>query len=164
MKDVSHDIKAEFWDAMEDVSECMLGIKGDSLIPMTPKVLDDAKDGKIWFVTAEGTGLHMSIKGGAREARMVVSERREGIWADVEGTLAAENDSKVLDEIWSSMMGAWFEDGKQDPDVRLMSFTPRTAEATITDDNPVRFFYEIAKAKVTETKPDLGGWSGKITF
>lgn len=164
MKDASHDSKGDFWDAMEDVSECMLGIKGDFMVPMTPKVRDDAEDGKIWFVTAEGTDLHKATKGGAEEARMVVSARNQGLWADIEGTLAAENDPKVLEEIWSAMMGAWFEDGPQDEDVRLMSFTPRHAEATITDANPVQFFYQIAKAKVTDTKPDLGGWSGKITF
>ncbi|MEL6959445.1 MAG: pyridoxamine 5'-phosphate oxidase family protein [Pseudomonadota bacterium] len=164
MKDMANDKIHEFWDALEDVTDGMLGLKGDALIPMAPKVRDDAEDGKIWFITAAGTDLHKAIAGGAQEARFVVAERNEGIWADIEGTLAAENDASVLDEIWSAAAAAWFDEGREDDDVRLMSFTPRTAEVTLTDDNPLRFFYEIAKARVTDEKPDFGGWQGKLTF
>ncbi|SLN55974.1 pyridoxamine 5'-phosphate oxidase family protein [Pseudooctadecabacter jejudonensis] len=164
MKDVSHDKSARFWDAMEDVDGGMLGLATGPLIPMTPQVRDDGKDGKIYFLTADGNSLYVAATEGPKPARFVVADRGEGIWADIEGELAVENDKALIDEFWSPFAAAWFDDGKEDPDVRLMSFTPKTAEATLTDDNPLKFFYEMAKANVTDDKPDLDGWKGKIVF
>ncbi|WP_241962902.1 pyridoxamine 5'-phosphate oxidase family protein [Thalassorhabdomicrobium marinisediminis] len=158
------DAKSEFWDAMEDISEGMLGLEGEFLIPMTPKVRDDVKDGTIWFITAEGTDLQKAVAAGPKAARLVVSDRGEGLWADIKGTLAQITSQDVVDDVWSAMTGAWFEDGKRDDDVRLMSFTPSEAEATISDDNALEFFYKIAKAKITGDTPDNVGWQGKITF
>ena len=164
MKDLMTDKFDDFWDAMEDVSEGMLGLANDHLVPMTPKVRDDAKDGKIWFITAKGTDLHKGVEAGAKPARLVVSDRGEGIWADMHGSLEAVTNDAVLDDVWSAMAGVWFEDGKEDKDVRLMCFTPTEAEVTLSDDNPLEFFYKIAKAKLEGETPEDMGWQGKITF
>ena len=158
------DVKSEFWDAMEDVSEGMLGFEGDFTVPMSPKVRDDKKDGTIWFITAEGTDLQKGVAAGPKDARLIVSDRKAGLWADIKGTLAQINSEDVLDDVWSAMTGVWFEDGKQDDDVRLMSFTPHEAEATISEDSGVGFLYKIAKAKLTGDAPDGMGWQGKINF
>ncbi|MGJ8624735.1 MAG: pyridoxamine 5'-phosphate oxidase family protein [Yoonia sp.] len=161
---MTKDMKNEFWDAMEDVSEGMLGFEGEYLVPMSPKVRDDAKDGKIWFITAEGTDLYKGAVAGSKPARLVVSDRGEGIWADVQGALETVTNQAVLDDIWSAMAGVWFKDGKNDKDVRLLCFTPHHAEATISDNNALEFFYEIAKAKLSGETPDDMGWQGKIAF
>lgn len=156
--------KSEFWDAMEDISGGMLGMKDGALIPMNPQVRDDAKDGKVYFITAVGNALYEADAIEPAEARFVVADRSEGIWADIEGTLIAEVNEELVDEFLGPFASAWFEEGREDPDVRLLSFTPRTAEATLTDDNSVKFFYEMAKANLTGKTPKLGGWKGKITF
>ena len=158
------DAKKEFWDAMEDVDEGMLGFADGPLVPMSPKVRGDGEDGKIWFVTAEGTDLQKGVETTSKAARLVVSDRGEGIWADIHGTLEQVTDPAVVDDIWTAMTGVWFEDGKQDEDVRLLCFTPSHAEATLSDDNAAEFFYKIAKAKVTGDTPEGMGWQGKITF
>lgn len=161
---MTDNIKEEFWDAMEDVTEGMLGFDGEYLVPMSPKVRDDAKDGKIWFITAQGTDLYKGALAGSKAARLVVSDRGEGIWADIQGSLGAVQDKAVVDDIWSAMAGVWFEDGKEDSDVRLLCFTPHQAEATISDNNVLEFFYTMAKAKLSGETPEGMGWQGKITF
>ena len=161
---MTKDMKDEFWDAMEDVSEGMLGFDGEYLVPMSPKVRDDAKDGKIWFVTAQGTDLYKGAIAGAKAGRLVVSDRSEGLWADIQGSIEAVTDKAVLDDVWSAMAGVWFEDGKDDDDIRLLCFTPHQAEATLSDNNALEFFYKIAKAKISGEAPEDMGWQGKITF
>lgn len=159
-----NDPKSEFWDALEDVRAGMLGFEGDYAVPMSPNVRDDVKDGKIWFITAEGTDLQKGAAMGAKPARFVVCDGGEGIWADVKGQLEQITDQAVLDDVWSAMAGVWFEEGKKDDDVRLLCFTPTEAEATLSDDTAIEFFYKIAKAKVTGDTPEGMGWHGKITF
>lgn len=161
---MSDDKKDDFWDAMEDVSAAMLGFENGGLIPMSPKVREDAKDGTIWFITAQDNDLFKGVANGPENARLVVSDQKAGLWADIEGTLATVKSDEVMEDIWGLFAGAWFDEGHDDPDARLMCFTPRKAEATITDSNPLQFFYQIAKANVTKQTPDLNGWKGTITF
>lgn len=164
MKDMANDKRDVFWDAMEDVTEGMLGFADGPLVPMSPKVRDDVKDGKIWFITVAGNSLYEGVKDGGKPARLVVSDRSEGIWADIEGVLTSVDDRKILEDVWSPFASAWLDDGKDDPDARLLCFTPSVAEATLTDDNPFKFLFQMAKGALTDDKPDLDGWQGRITL
>lgn len=155
--------RKEFWDRIEDVNDGMLSIGGKMFTPMSPQVRDDAKDGKIWFITAAGTSFATATETGATDARLIVADRSAAIYADIAGVLTTSHDEKVLDDVWSVVAGAWFEDGKKDPDVRLLCFTPTLAEVSLTEDNPFKFFYEIAKSTITDEKPDAG-WQGTIAF
>lgn len=147
------DVKKEFWDRLEDVRAGMLGLSSDGrLVPMSPNFADDA----IWFITALGTDLVTALTAGGQAGQFVVSDGNQGIYAHIEGQMALSEDKKTLDEIWSAMASIWFEDGKQDADLRLIKFTPRKADVWFTETNPVKFFFETAKAKVTEERPDAG--------
>ncbi len=157
------DLKHEFWDRLDDVRAGMLGIKGQGrLVAMSPQVDDDVP-GHIWFITAKGTDLATSTADGAKPAQFVVAGDGAGLYADVDGTLAQSENPQALEEVWNFMAEAWFEGGKQDPDVVLLKFTPATAEVSITPENGVKFLYEIAKAHVTGEVPDAGE-QGTITF
>lgn len=157
------DLKHEFWDRMEDVRTGMLGIKGQGrLVAMSPRV-DDDRPGKIWFITAKGTDLAEGVVLGPREAQLVISDNDQGLYADIEGTLTHSADSEALDEAWNFVADSWFEGGKTDPDVRLLCFTPREAEVSVTTNSSLSFFYEMAKAKLSGDKPDVGD-QGVVVF
>lgn len=157
------DLRKEFWDRMEDTRSCMLGLAGDGpLVAMSPQ-LDDDLPGKIWFITAKGTDLAKAVTAGAVDARMVVADDKHGLYADVTGSLTHSTDREALDEVWSFVADAWFEGGQHDPDVCLLCFTPQQAQLSITSTNGAKFFYEMAKAKLTGENPDLGA-QGSISF
>ena len=157
------DLKGEFWERMEDVRTAMLGIKGvGRLVAMSPRTDDDAP-GAIWFITANGTDLAKGTVSGPCAAQLVVADDAAGLYADVEGTLAHSTDREALDEVWSFVADSWFEGGKADPDLRLLRFTPREAEVSVTTTSGVAFFYEMAKAKLTDEKPDVGS-QGIVRF
>lgn len=157
------DLKHEFWDRIEDVRACMLGLadKGP-LVAMSPQV-DDDLPGHIWFITAKGTDLAKAVESSVQPARMVVSADSQGLYADVLGTLERSTDREALDEVWSFVADAWFEGGQHDPDVCLLRFTPKSADLSVTSGSGVKFLYEIAKAHITDDKPDMGE-QGRITF
>lgn len=150
------DAKKDFYDNLEDVRAGMLGLASDGkLVPMSPNFDDDEPEA-IWFITAQGTDLVNGVSDGPQPARFVVAEGSAGLYADIDGMLSLSTDQRKLDDIWSSVADAWFEDGRQDPDVRLLKFAPTKAEAWITSTSGVKFFYEIIKAKLTDETPDTG--------
>ncbi|WP_430447853.1 pyridoxamine 5'-phosphate oxidase family protein [Rhodophyticola sp.] len=157
------DLKHEFWSRMEDVRAGMLGVRGQGrLVAMSPQV-DDDMPGHIWFITAKGTDLAKSVEAGAQPAQFVVADAKTGLYADVEGQLSRSTDREALDEVWSFVADAWFEGGQHDPDVCLLQFTPDSAEISVTPTSGVKFLYEIAKANLTDQKPDAGE-QGTVTF
>ena len=157
------DLKEEFWTRMQVVRSGMLGIKGHGrLVAMSPYV-DKDLPGAIWFVTAKGTELGKSVAMGQQAAQLVLSDDAAGLYADIEGTLSHSTDKAELDEIWNTIASAWFEKGKEDPDVCLMQFAPAIAEISVTTTSGVKFLYQIAKANLTGDEPDIGS-KGSITF
>ena len=157
------DLRKEFWDRMDDVRAVMLSTKTTGkMVPMSPNVDDDVP-GKVWVITAKGTDLAKAAMSGAQEADMVVADAGTGLYAHVTGLLEASSDGHALEEVWSFVADAWFEGGKQDPDICLLAFTPKDAELSITPQSGVKFLYEIAKANLTGDKPDAGA-QGVIAF
>ena len=148
--------KEEFYSRLEDVQAAMLGVVSDTkLVPMSPYFEEDAPEA-IWFITAQGTDLVNAVSSGPQKARFVVGDGGVGLYADINGMLSLSDDKDKLDDIWNIVASAWFEDGKQDADLRLLKFTLSDAEAWITPTSGVKFFYEIAKANFTDTKPNTG--------
>ncbi|OSP55528.1 pyridoxamine 5'-phosphate oxidase family protein [Pseudoruegeria sp. SK021] len=157
------DLKHEFWDRMSKVRAGMLGIKSQNrLVAMSPQI-DADHPGDVWFITAKGTDLAVAVETSPQPARLVIADTSTGLYADVFGTLAHSADRDTLDDVWNFVADAWFEGGQTDPDVRLLRFTPATAEVSVTPGGGPRFLYEIAKANITGDKPDAGH-QGTVTF
>lgn len=158
------DAREEFWDRLDDVQAGMLGLTSDGqMVPMSPSLYDDGKDGAVWFITSQHTDLAKALVAGAAAGRFIVADPKEGLYANIEGQLSLVDDQKVLDDIWSPMAAAWFEDDKQDDDLRLVRFVPARAAAWFSTTNPVKFMYEIAKANMTDEMPDTG-FQADLTF
>ncbi|WP_407492633.1 pyridoxamine 5'-phosphate oxidase family protein [Pseudooceanicola sp. MF1-13] len=158
MKDHKHTLIDTFWDNAGDARAVMLEIGGRS-VPMAPQA--DREEGVVWFITAEGTDAHKAAQGAGR-IRMIVAEASAKLYADVEGSLTVANNPDKLDEIWSPVAAAWFEDGREDDDVRLLAFRPTEGEIWSTD-GAAGFLYEIAKSNLTDDTPDAGD-HGRVTF
>lgn len=156
---MSKDLKQVFWDRIGKVQAAMLAAGNGRPVPMSPYA--DAEENAIWFITAQGTDLTKAAEEGA-PANLCVSDASHHIYANVDGMVRVVEDRKKLDELWNTVADAWFEDGKDDKDLRLVRMTPRDAEVWATDGAAV-FLFEIAKAQLTDRKPDMGQ-HGRITF
>lgn len=139
-----------FWNEMQDVHAAMFGVGAARHVPMSPYA--DEGSGSIWFITAQGTDL---VEAAARpsEASLIVTGSGD-FHARVEGTAVGVENRAKLEELWNPIAGSWF-DGIDDPDIRLIRFTPRTAEVWTTS-GAVGLVVQVAKAKLTGEKPDMG--------
>ncbi|RZW03847.1 MAG: general stress protein [Rhodobacteraceae bacterium] len=150
----------EFWNQLDNVMAGMLTLEGARPVPMSP--YSDREAGAIWFITARGTDVEEALRGGAKHAQFIVASGDAQIYANIEGTARIVQDPSKLDEIWNAVADAWFEGGEADPDVTLVRFDLSDAEAWTTG-GKLGFLYEIAKAQVTDEKPDMGA-HGRLNF
>lgn len=158
MKDQAHSLADTFWTRAKELKTIMLELDGRS-VPMTPYA--DRNEGVIWFITAEGTEAYTSAKGSGR-ARVIASDMSAKIFADIRGSLTVADNPDKLDELWSPVAAMWFEDGREDDDVRLLAFRPTEGEVWATD-GAAGFIYEVAKSHITDETPDLGD-HGRVHF
>ncbi|WP_281991881.1 pyridoxamine 5'-phosphate oxidase family protein [Sulfitobacter geojensis] len=151
---MSDHIKKEFLDRLEDTRVGMLSAGSARAVPMSHYFDDDDPSATLWFITAKQTDLSKAA-GAGTPGTFIVSSTDESLHARVEGTLSVSNDPAKLDDIWNKVAEAWFEGGKQDPDIQLLRFDPREAEVWLTGGS-LKFLYEIAKAQLTDSTPDVG--------
>jgi general stress protein 26 len=144
--------RKEFFEDLGGIRAGMLGVD-ENMKPMSHYV--DQDDNALWFIGAKGTDLAQETRLGERDAHYVIASDKDNMYATLRGTLTAKFDPKKKDEIWNIIADSWFEDGKADPDVHMMKFSIKDAEVWTTDGTP-KFLYEIAKAQMTGSKPDIG--------
>lgn len=148
------DDRKVFWDRLDGINAGMLGAAPDwRLVPMSHYA--DPEQGALWFITAEGVDLVDAVKGGPQKAVHAVSDGSGELYARIEGTLSLSDDRAKLDELWNAVASSWFEDGKQDDDIRLLRFDIAEAEVWATTGG-IGFLYQLAKSKVTGDQPDMG--------
>jgi general stress protein 26 len=56
------------------------------------------------------------------------ASRDHDLFASVHGRLSLDNDPEVIDDLWNGFVGAWYEGGRDDPEVALLRFDADRAE------------------------------------
>jgi len=150
--ELSHD---DFWDRVGAVNAGMLETTGGQRgVPMTHH--SDSETRTLWFITSTDTALVDEVGEGPVNATYTLAEGSKGLYAHLHGSLSLSHDRDKLDDLWSPATDAWFEGGKDDPDVRLLSFSLTNGEAWLTPTGGIAFVLGIARARITGTPPDMG--------
>ncbi len=123
------EMRARFWKELDDSPFVMIGLTGvnDSHTqPMTAQFDDDLPN-RIYFYTNRQNRL---VSGLAQNNQATLSYTSKGhdFFGCVHGTLSLDNDKAVIDKFWSPIVSAWFEGGKDDPDLCLLRFDAGRAE------------------------------------
>ena len=75
-------------------------------------------------------------------------------FASVRGELTVLRDRQLIEKMWKEVWKVWFPEGKSDPDIALLKFTPHEGEYW---DNAgmqgLKYVYDAAKAYVTGETP-----------
>lgn len=124
------DIHRKFWKALRSDMTVMLGLGGAEAVPPRPMTaqLDGSEDhGPIWFFSARSTELARAAASPV-PAFFTFTDKGHDIWATVTGELSIANDRAVIDRLWSPFVAAWYEQGKEDPELTLLRFNPSDAE------------------------------------
>ena len=156
---MSDDLRETLWRRLDDLRAGMLSTPSAPPRPMAQTVLQD--DTALWFITAEGTDIAEAAARG-ETARFIAACPATQLYAAIDGPLSIETSEAKLDQIWSPMAAVWFEDGRQDTDIRLVAMRPQKAEVWATDGD-AKTLFEFARASLSGDTPDVGA-HGKLTF
>jgi general stress protein 26 len=150
------DLENKLWRTLEDERIGMLGLCGDSIGHFHPMTAFCDRDlGTIWFFTRRDTEVVRRLVQGGKAMFNLVSRDR-GLWACIGGTITEQHDAERIDKYWGPVVSAWFPEGKDDPELTLLRLDAEDAEVWSANQGPFRFAFEIAKANLTDTEPDLG--------
>lgn len=151
------ELRERLYKEIKDAKFGMLGLVGGSELhhfqPMTCEVDDtDA----IYFYTRDDTDTAKAAAGGGHDAMLTIMAKSQDFQACVHGVLTVSNDRTLIDKFWSPFVAAWFPEGKDDPALTLLKFDGKDARVWVSRKGPVTYMYEVAKANLTKTLPDVG--------
>ncbi|MGZ9098371.1 MAG: pyridoxamine 5'-phosphate oxidase family protein [Brevundimonas sp.] len=152
------DAEAEFWKHLKSSNTGMLGLDqpGYHSQPMT--AFREEETGTIWFFTRDDTDLARDAALPDQSAMFTYGSKDQEVWACIHGTLSVSpRDPALIDKYWNPILAAWYPGGKDDPHLTMLRFDADDGRIWVSKQGPVRFFYEVAKANLTKTLPDVGG-------
>jgi general stress protein 26 len=122
------ELEIQFWAALKTEMTMMVGVDGQEdghARPMTAQI--EGEKGPIWFFTSTESTLAKLAIGDNRAIATFVSKGHD-LFATVHGKLAVNNDRAVVDRLWNHHIAAWYQGGKQDPNLLLLRLDAEQAE------------------------------------
>lgn len=149
----------EFWKSLKESNTGMLGIDrpGYHHQPMTGFGEDET--GTIWFFTRDDTDFARDVAGGDQDGMFCYQAKDGKVQACIHGRLAIDQDRNRIEKYWNPVVAAWYPDGKDDAHLTLVRFDADDGRVWVSDKGALGFGYEVLKANLTKTVPDVGGVS-----
>ena len=147
--------RERLWREIKKVRYGMLGLAGslDHFQPMSAFCEPETND--IWFFARKDSNLAKHCIGGAR-AMFNVQSRDQAFHACIGGLLEQQRDGERIERYWNPIVAAWYPGGKDDPLLTLLLLQAQDAQIWLSETNPIRFFWEIAKSNLTHHEPHVG--------
>jgi general stress protein 26 len=90
------------------------------------------------------------------EVNLAVIDAGDKAYLSIAGHAVVTRDPALAAQIWHRSDDVWWPGGPDDPNVRVIVLTPLLAELWDGPSSPMVAAYEMAKARITGDKPDLG--------
>ena len=130
----TRELEARLWKALGDDRTVMLGATGVEPRPMTALAEDDRTP--LWFFTASDTELAQSLEGsGGHAATATLVAKDHELFATSSGHVVIDNDRAVIERLWNPFIAAWFENGKDDPKLRLLRMDAADAHVWLNENS-----------------------------
>ncbi len=89
--------------------------------PMAPEKIDD--DGNFWFLSANDSHKNKEIEADPA-VQMLFQGSSYSDFLTLYGKATISTDKQKIDELWDAQMKTWFTEGKDDPRITVIKFTP----------------------------------------
>lgn len=144
------------WDLIEKVGVCMMTTRFAGGLRARPlEARPDREAGTIRFVTDERGAKDDEVTA-APEVCLTFIDKAANAYLSVTGNARVVNDPAQAAEIWRKTDDVWWPGGPQDPNARVLTVEPQTAELWDGPASRTVAAYEFARARLTGEKPNLG--------
>lgn len=121
-------------------------------------LLDEEFDGALFFFTLDPSGKTDDVR---RHDQVNVSVSDDKGFLSLSGAASIDRNQARIDLYWNPFAEAYFDGGKEDPNVALLRVDIESVEYWDTDKPLVAKAFQLAKGLVTDDEPDLGA-NGRV--
>lgn len=122
-------------------------------VPMSRQEIDD--NGSIWFLLSAESETCKNIMKDPR-VQLLYAHVSDYNFLTLKGTASISTDKGRIEKYWNRFVEAWFEKGKEDPNIRVMKVDTEHAHYWDNKDNKLVTFAKLAANAVTGNKTDIG--------
>lgn len=152
----SEEHKKLIWDMVKPIKVGMLTTKsGEALHARPMHLVQDSYNGTIWFFT-DLTSEKVFEANSDKEVCVTFSDHSNSTYVSLSGNARAVKKQPLIDEFWNPFIAAWFPEGKDAANVGLIEIKIHAGEHWDSDSSKLLQLFEIAKANITNEKPDMG--------
>ncbi|TXF88508.1 pyridoxamine 5'-phosphate oxidase family protein [Neolewinella aurantiaca] len=98
-----------------------LDSKPFSSCPMSVQQVDD--QGNLWFFSGKDSDHNADIRN-APATQVLLANSSDSDYLSLYGKSTITEDRSKIEELWSPAVKTWFQEGKDDPNLSLIRFTP----------------------------------------
>nr|MBI1229979.1 pyridoxamine 5'-phosphate oxidase [Cytophagales bacterium] len=152
--------KKLIWNLIKDIKVGMLVThelgEEETMRGRPMSLVQDAYDGTLFFYTSKNDAKAFEIKQD-REVCLTFSNPKDNVYVSLSGKAKIAEDKELIDKYWNPWVAAWFENGKEDPDLTMLKVKINKGEHWDSNKNKLVELFEIAKATILKSStPDLG--------
>lgn len=140
------------WEALRSASNCMLATHDAGALRARPLALYTRDGDKVvYFLTDARSHKEDEIRA---DPRVCLTLSEDDFFLSLSGTAVVSRDQSIINDLWDIGAAAWF-DGKDDPNLRLLTVYPEFAEYW---DRPgtIAAAVKITFAAIAGHRPDMG--------
>ncbi|MCH5597217.1 pyridoxamine 5'-phosphate oxidase family protein [Niabella ginsengisoli] len=143
---------------------CMFCTQMDELpITARPMTLQECdEDGNLWFISSADSNKNFEI-GDDKKVQLFFMNNSDHEYLSVFGEAFIYTDKETIEERWSPLAKAWFEEGKDDPNVTIIRVAPGDTYYWDTKTGKIVSLATFAWSAITGNKTDNSdGVEGKL--
>jgi general stress protein 26 len=144
-------------DLAKDINTCMFCTDLDqqpfSTRPMAVREVDD--EGNLWFISSAASHKNEEIKED-EHVQLIFAKPSSTQYLSLYGKATVFRDKGKIEDLWTPIANAWFEEGKNDPNVTVLKVSPLEAYYWDTPNGKMITLLKIAAAAVTGKNMDTG--------
>ena len=144
------------WQIIQSVGVGMLATRfggGLRARPVEPR--PDRATGLIWILTDDRSAKDHEIEADP-EVALIVIDAGDKAYLSLTARAVVLRDSATVAAVWRESDRTWWPQGPDDPNLRLLRLEPQRAELWDGPASAVAAALELAKARLTGDKPNLG--------
>lgn len=133
--DRESELGERFWRALKSDRTVMLGLAGvedGHSQPMTAQIEGDGGGEPVWFFSARDTDFVRQLGAGRRAVAHFASKDHE-VFGSLDGMLTPSNDRAAIERLWNPFVAAWYEGGKDDPNLQLLRLDPERVQVWLNE-------------------------------
>ncbi len=153
----SSEHKAKIWNIIKSIKTGMLVTSGQPIgIHARPmQLVQDEYGGKLWFFTDKQAEKTNEINYD-NEVCVSFSDPKSNTYVSMTGNAKLIDNEELINKFWNPQIEAWFPNGKDDSNIGLIEIKIDHGEHWDGTTNPIKRYFEQAKAIIKDETPNLG--------